>query len=195
MSRTHVAAILVVSALALPGSTAFPQTQAVAPSGAPTTSRQGVVGDNIAMCQGTAGGSRIRPNCEPEATVRQEHALKIWLDPPPRVSGPRCEATATTNYFQTNAVVSVAGTINIGNCSMGSAGTYDIVIRVRDEKGHVDSLEFSDKWQRSDGQNVEFAADYQIGQDVELVNVRMHDLRCTCADSPVDPASDLWRAK
>jgi len=182
-----------VSAFAVPASTVFPQ--AMAPSGVPTTSRQGVVGDNVAMCQGAAGGSRIRPNCDLETTVRTEHALKIRLDAPPQLSAPRCEATATTNYFQTNAVVSVAGTINIGNCSTGSAGTYDIVIRVRDEKGHVDLLEFSNEWQRSDGQDVEFTADYPIGQDVELVNVRMHDLRCTCADSPVDPASDLWRAK
>jgi hypothetical protein len=188
MSRTHVAAALVVSALAVPVSIVV--AQALAPSGVPTTSRQGVVRGDVPTCQGASGGSRIRANCEPEATVRAEHALKISLEAP-ALSAPQCEATATTNYYQSNTVVSVAGTINVGKCSTGSAGTYDIVLRVRDEKGDVSSREFSDTWQRSDGQaSVEFTADYPIGQDEELVNVRVRDLRCKCADPPADPAPD-----
>ena len=46
MSRTHVTAILVVSVLAVPASTVFPQ--AMAPSGVPNTGHQGRVGDNLA---------------------------------------------------------------------------------------------------------------------------------------------------
>ena len=193
MSRIHVAAVLVLSALAVPVSTVFPQS--MAPPGVPTTGRQGVVRDDIPTCQGAAGGSRIRPNCEPEATVRKEHALKISLEAPPRLNASQCEATATTNYYQTDTVVRVAGTINIKNCSTGSAGAYDIVIRVHDEKGDVNSVDFSDKWQRSDGQDVEFTADYPIRQGEELVNVHVHDLRCTCADPPADPAPDPWEKK
>jgi hypothetical protein len=189
MSRTHVTAILVVSALAVPVSAVFAQ----APSGVPTTGRQGRVRDDVSTCQAAAGGSRMRANCEPDATattVRQEQAVKISLEPPPQLAAPQCEATATTNYYQSNALARVDGTISVRNCSAGSAGTYDIVVRVRDEKGEVNSLEFSDKWQRGDSQEVKFAADYPIGKDVDLVNVRVHDLRCTCADSPAAPASD-----
>ena len=72
----------------------------------------------------------------------------------------------------------------------GSTGAYDIVLRIRDESGEIKSLEFSDKWQRSDDQDVKFTADYPIGENVYLVNVRLHDLRCTCADPPADPPHD-----
>jgi hypothetical protein len=191
MSRTLLTAVLVVSASALPVSTVF--AQALAPSGTPTTSHQGRVRDDVPTCQGAGGGSRVRANCEAQdtqATVRTEQKLKVSLDAPPQPSAPQCEATATTDSFQSNAVARVDGTINIRNCSAGSAGTYNIVVRVRDENGEINSLEFSDKWQRSDGQDVKFAADYPIGQNVDLVNVRLHDLRCTCADPPADPAPD-----
>jgi hypothetical protein len=191
MSRTHITAMLVLSALAVPASTVFPQ--AMAPSGVPTTSRQGVVRDNVETCQGAAGGSRIRANCEEPAaaTKRTEQPVKLTLDAPPPLSGPQCAAVATTNYDQANTVARVDGTISAWNCSKGSSGTYNLVIRVRDQKGEVNSLEFSDKWsQGSAGQEVKFAADYPIGQDVDLVSVRMHDLQCTCADAPADPAPD-----
>jgi hypothetical protein len=135
----------------------------------------------------------VRANCEKDATattVRQEQTLKVSLEPPPQPSAQQCQASATTNYYQSNTLARVDGTINVRNCSSGSAGTYNLVVRVRDEKGEINSLEFSDKWQRSDGPDVKFAADYPIGQNVDLVNVRVHDLHCTCADSPADPAPD-----
>ena len=192
MSRTHVTAILVVLALAVPVSTAFAQAQA--PSGAPTTGRQGRVGGgDVPNCQAAAGGSRMRANCEPEAaatTVRTEQTLKVSLDAPPQLNTPQCEATAATEYFQSNTLARVDGTIKIQNCSTGSAGTYNVVVRIRDEKGEINSLEFSDKWQRSDGQDVKIAADYPIGQNVDLVTVRVRDLKCTCGDPPANPAPD-----
>jgi hypothetical protein len=191
MSRTHVTAILLVLALAVPVSTAF--AQAMAPSGTPTTGRQGVVRDNIPTCQAAPGGSRMRSNCAPGAeatTVRTEQQLKISLDAPPPLNAPQCEATATTNYYQSNTVARTDGTINVRNCSTASTGTYNIVVRVKDEKGEINSLEFSDKWQRSEGPDVKFAADYPIGKDVDLVGVRVRDLHCTCGDPPAGPAPD-----
>jgi hypothetical protein len=159
----------------------------MAPSGTPTTSRQGVVRDNVATCQGAAGGSRIRANCEEPvtATTRTEQSLKVSLDAPPQLSAPQCEAIATTDYFQKNTVARVDGTIAIRNCSKGSNGTYNVVVRVRDDKGEINSLEFGDKWvQHGDGQDVKFAADYPIGKDVDLLNVRVRDMRCSCGDQP-----------
>ena len=190
MSRTHLTTVLALSSLALPVSTVFAQ----APSGTPTTSRQGRVHDgDVATCQASAGGSRVRANCEPGATqttVRTEQKLQVSLDAPAPPSVPQCEATASTNYLQKNTVAQVDGTINIRNCPAGSMGTYNVVLRVRDEKGEINSLEFGDKWQRSDGQDVKFTADYPIGQNVDLVSGRVRDLRCTCADSPADPPQD-----
>src|SRR5262249_21377626 len=127
MSRTHVTAMLVLSALAAPASTVFPQ--AMAPSGVPTRGRQGVVVDGVETCQGAAGGSRIGANCEEPAAVtpRKDQPVKVTLDAPPRLSGPQCAAVATTNYDQANAVARVDGTIRAWNCAKGSSGTYNIV--------------------------------------------------------------------
>jgi hypothetical protein len=133
----------------------------------------------------------MRANCEPGAeatTVRTEQTLKVSLDAPPQPSAPQCEATATTNYYQSNTVARTDGTITVRNCSTASTGTYDVVVRVKDEKGEISSLEFSNKWQRSEGPEVKFAADYPIGKDVDLVTVRVRDLHCTCGDPPADPA-------
>jgi hypothetical protein len=135
----------------------------------------------------------MRANCEPEATattVRTEQTLKVSLDAPPQLNTPQCEATATTNYYQSNTIARTDGTINIRNCSTAATGTYNVVVRIRDEKGEINSLEFSDKWQRSDGPDVKFAADYPIGQNVDLVTVRVRDLKCTCGDPPANPAPD-----
>jgi len=43
-------------------------------------------------------------------------------------------------------------------------------------------IEFSETWQRNDNENVTFAADYPIGDNVELVSARVRRLSCTCAD-------------
>jgi hypothetical protein len=185
MSRTHVTVILVLSALAIPAATVFPQ--AMAPAGVPTTGRQGRVGDNLPMCQAAPGGSRLRPNCEPQDTAR-EAKLKISLDPPPQPSAAQCGASTTIYYSQSKTLARVDGIINVKNCTTGSAGIYTIVVRVRDDKSEINSLEFSDnKWERSDGaQDVKFATDYPIGQNVELVSVEVGDLHCTCADARAD---------
>jgi len=37
-------------------------------------------------------------------------------------------------------------------------------------------------WQRSDDQDVSFTSDYPIGDDVDLVSVRLRGLSCTCGD-------------
>src|SRR5262249_9085652 len=159
----------------------------------PSTSHQGRVRDDVQTCQAAAGGSRVRSNCAPEdtkTTVRTEQELKFQLNAPPPPSGPQCDASAVTNYDQRNTVASGEGTISGRNCSTGSTGTYNVVVRVKDESGEIKSLEFSDKWQlHSDGKDVTFKTDYPIGQNTDLVNVRVHDLRCTCADAPAEQGS------
>ncbi|HUQ52238.1 MAG TPA: hypothetical protein VM692_08440 [Gammaproteobacteria bacterium] len=56
---------------------------------------------------------------------------------------------------------------------------------------------FDETWQRDDAEDIKFNADYAIGENVELVGVRLRSLECTCAatteaEAPaVDaPASD-----
>jgi len=111
-----------------------------------------------------------------------EQALQVQA--PARPTGPQCEATTLTEYQQRNNVARVAGTVSIANCAAGTAGTFTLVARVRDESGEIKPVEFAEAWQRADAQDHTFNADYPIGDNVELMNVRVRGLTCMCADVP-----------
>ena len=96
-------------------------------------------------------------------------------------SGPQCEASMLTDYFQQGDVARVSGRISLAACPAGTTGSYNVAARIRDESGEIKLLEFSETWQRDDAEDVAFNTDYPIGED-ELVSVRMRGLKCTCAE-------------
>jgi hypothetical protein len=187
MSRIHVTACIALSALTLAGSTAFAQTIFGAGGTAPTSTEGTVLGGKVEMCQGAPGGSRMRQNCEAvePTAVRAEVELRNAAAAPSAAapSAPQCEATTLTEYSQRGSVARVAGTVSIANCPAGSAGTFDIVARIKDESGETKPVEFAQTWQRDDTKDVSFTGDYPIGDNVELVNVRVRNLKCTCAEA------------
>jgi hypothetical protein len=136
---------------------------------------------NSADCEGAAGAA--------ETTGQIEQQLNVTLElPQPEVL--QCEASTLTEYSQRNNVARVTGSVSIANCPAGSAGTFDVVARVRDESGEIKPIEFGEKWQRDDVGDAPFTGDYPIGENVELVNVRIRNLKCTCAEAPeVAPAA------
>ena len=99
----------------------------------------------------------------------------------------QCAATTVTEYSQQASVAHVTGSISILSCPAGSEGTFDVVALVKDESGASKPLEFHEAWQRHEAGDAPFAGEYPIGDNVELVNVRIHDLLCTCAAAP-EPA-------
>jgi hypothetical protein len=153
MRRLHVPALLGLSALALPCSTAFAQRAA-------------------------------RPAVQDETTFQLERELKITITLP-ELSNAQCSATSTTKYEQRNTIARVNGTLAVSDCTVAS-GAFTVAVRTRDEDGAEKPLEFSETWQRSDDQEVPFTADYPIGENMELVSVRLRGLTCTCADSTND---------
>lgn len=184
MSRFHVTVLLALSALALPMSPAF--AQFVASPGTISAPDRATPGraterDDLETCGATAGASRVRPNCEREATtVRAETELTFLIDLPVLLSA-QCGATTTTEYRQLNTIARVNGTLEIADCTAAS-GAFTVELNVRDESGEDKPLEFAETWQRSDDEDVTFAADYPIGENVELVSARVRRLSCTCAD-------------
>ena len=173
-TRVCVTALLGLSALAVPTSTLFAQEPATQGS---------VQGGRVETCQARSGGSRMRRNnCEQEAprTVRTEHEVTVRLELPATL-GSQCEASTLTEYSQRGAIASVTGKVSIGTCPAGTTGAFTVVARVRDASGEIKPLEFNETWQRDDAQDVKFSADYPIGEDVELVGVRVRGLTCTCA--------------
>lgn len=188
MSRIHVFALVALSALAAPTSIAFGQfVGTTPPDGTPPQAGTGSQGglDLGPLCAGSVGASRVRPNCEPEAPAsiaQVERALgaSVELALPSEL---QCEATTLTEYVQQNAIARVDGRISVANCPTGTTGTYAVVARIRDERGEIKPIEFSETWQRNDSQDVSFSAEYPIGENVDLLSVRVRGLRCTCADT------------
>ena len=184
MSRIQVTALIALSALALPGS-ALAQRFEMRPDPPPLSNPGGVNQDNdVQICGSSGGGSRVRENCEsPETTtLRLEQTLKLSIELP-AIPSAQCAATTTTEYQQRNDAARVDGAISISDCT-AAAGAFKVAVRVKDESGEDKLLEFDETWQRSDDTDVSFGADYPIGDNVELVSVRVRGLTCTCADAP-----------
>jgi hypothetical protein len=120
-------------------------------------------------------------------TVRVEQEIKIPIELP-ALPNTRCEAAANSEYQQRNTIARLVSTIAVADCTAAS-GTFTATVRVRDESGEIKPLDFSETWQRSDDQDVKFTKDYPIGENVELLSVRVRGLRCTCADAPKEEAA------
>ena len=117
-----------------------------------------------------------------------EQELTVLLEAPPEPSAaqadaPVCEASTLTEYQQRNNVARVTGTVSISSCPAGTTGTFTLVARVRDDAGETKPIEFNETWQRADAGDHVFNTDYPIGENVELMSVRVRGLKCTCADS------------
>jgi len=138
----------------------------------------------LALLASPASAQRQRQR-EP-TTVRVEQELKIELKAPALPSA-QCEAVAENQYQQRNTIARFTSTIAVADCTAAS-GTFTVAVRVRDESGETKPpLEFSETYQRSDAQDVKFTKDYPIGENVELLSVRVRNLRCTCADAAEQP--------
>ncbi len=99
----------------------------------------------------------------------------------PRV--PQCEASMLTDYAQRNNVARISGRIGLSACPAGTTGSYTVVARVRNEGSEeIKPIEFSETWQRDDAGDVALDTDYPIGDNAELVSVRIRGLKCTCIE-------------
>lgn len=189
MSRIHIIIPLALAALlaALPASSQVIFGPGM--GGGIDTAIQGrATGrSDIYTCQAAPGGSRVRQNCEVvdeiEQIQQQEKVAKL-LRSRPLV---QCGASTTTEFSQLGTAARVNGTLEIRDCA-AAAGTVTIAVVVKDDDGAEKPLEFTEAWQRSDATDVSFSADYPIGEKVELVDVHLSGLTCTCTDPFAAPA-------
>lgn len=192
MSRIHITALFSLLALAVPASPAFAQIF-VRGGGGIDRGIQGRATErsDIYTCQAAPGGSRVRENCEVVTEIEQlEQELKLakLFRPPPLA---QCGGSTTTEYRQLDTIARVNGTLEIPDCAAAS-GTLTVAVVVKDPSGAERMLEFTETWQRADERDVSFSADYPIGEHVELVDVHLSDLTCTCADAahPLQPPTE-----
>ena len=146
--------------------------------------------DDVGSCQSLSSASRTRSSeCsdsdEEKSVERSEIEFTIKIDRPP-IQLAQCQANLAIDYVQIGAIASVDGVIENETCA-ASNGEYTIRARIRDENGETTTLNFPETWQRDDDQPVNFTAEYPIGENVELVNVRSRGLRCECVEPEEEP--------
>jgi len=192
MSKFHVTALVALATLSLPASPCFAQIIfGPGMGGVADRAIQGRVTEgDVYTCSAAPGGSRIRENCDvvPEVErLRQAQLEKAMRQVAPRPLA-QCGASTTTESRQLETVARVSGTLEIRDCA-AAAGTLTVAVVVKDKSGGGEKpLEFTETWQRSDDHDVSFASDYPIGENVELVDVHLSGLTCTCADPFAEPA-------
>lgn len=110
------------------------------------------------------------------------------LEAPPAMGANllQCATTTVTEYVQRNDVARVEARVSASNCPAGTAGQFTLVARVRNDSGEITPIEFQETW-RDDSPSVTFKADYPIGENVELMSVRVRDVECTCTEPAANP--------
>ena len=93
-----------------------------------------------------------------------------------------CQATAAVDYFQRGVEAQVDTSINTEDCD-AAKGNYVVKLTIRTDKDkEAQVLNFEESWERTDDAPVESMRRYPIGNDVDLVRVKIRKLSCTCTD-------------
>ena len=101
-----------------------------------------------------------------------------------------CEATAVLEYSQHGAEVEVEATIENYDCA-ASSGEFTIETTVRaDGEMDTDKLSFPETWSRDDEDPVVITKRYPIGDNVDLMRVKVRKLRCECGNEIAESDAD-----
>ncbi len=92
-----------------------------------------------------------------------------------------CGAGVALEYEQRDAIARVEGQLENESCA-ASSGKYVIAIRTRNDAGELQTVEFTEAWQRDDNEPVAFSKDYEIGNNVDLVRVSAIRVSCRCTE-------------
>jgi hypothetical protein len=100
-----------------------------------------------------------------------------------------CEASASMEYFQRGAEADVKAKVDNADCA-ASSGSFVVEVTIRAD-GETESvkLRFEEEWHRDDDAPVDVERRYPIGDDVDLLRVRIRKLSCDCAADDTSPAS------
>ena len=98
-----------------------------------------------------------------------------------------CESTAVLEYYQRGTEAAVETTIEISDCE-ASSGEFTIETTVRtDGQTNSEKLSFPETWSRDNNELVVITKRYPIGDDVDLLRVKVRKLRCECSEEATEP--------
>ena len=112
-----------------------------------------------------------------EGHVEKKYVMKLEA---PTSATKYCHVSVDITYLQKNTSAVVDVVLENPDCA-ASSGSYTVAVRVRDDNNKSQTLSFDETWQRDDDQSLETRQDYFIGDNVDLVNVRVRKLKCACS--------------
>ena len=132
----------------------------------------------------------INSSGQQESTEIEGHAEKkytIKFDAP---SSARkyCRSSIAIDYLQKNTAAIVNMTLENLDCT-ASSGSYTVAVRVKDENNESQTIEFDETWLREDDRSLANRREYPIGNDIDLISVRIKRQKCVCAEI-VDEANE-----
>ena len=109
--------------------------------------------------------------CAPYAAAEEEFASR------------NCTATVSLNYFQRGHEAQVELAVDNPHCA-ASEGGFVIEATVREDGvAEAKKLSFPETWQRDDDAAVEMTRRYPIGDNVDLLRIRIRKVTCSCAET------------
>lgn len=136
---------------------------------------------DLPICLSDGSASRAG-DCE-AITLRSEREITVTLEAPDQ--GPQCLASVSTEYLQSNTLARVESTIETEGCA-AAIGEHTVSARVVDDEGNTTSIEFSETWRHEANTPLVLEAEYPIGENVELRNLRVREVSCECIEEPVE---------
>jgi len=114
---------------------------------------------------------------ETEGHAEKKYTIKFEVAAPARKY---CRSSIAISYLQKNSAAIVDMTLDNLDCA-ASNGSYAVALRVRDENNESQTIEFAETWQRNDDQPLVNQSQYFIGDNVDLISVRIKKAKCVCA--------------
>jgi hypothetical protein len=100
-----------------------------------------------------------------------------------------CAATASVDYFQRGPEAQLEATIDNHDCA-ASSGKFVVEVTIRTDGAEAsEKLKFPETWSREDDASVVVNRRYPIGDDTDLLRVKVRNMRCTCTEA-TEPASN-----
>jgi hypothetical protein len=135
--------------------------------------------------QAQEGKSNVKKNVTQIGEAKFEYTVKLEQKAPDQKS---CQIHVSLAYLQFNDRAQVDSIIENGDCA-ASSGEYTVRLKVRDQEGSIQRVEYVESWARADDKAIETQKNYDIGSDMDLVRVSTTKLTCLC-DKPAEDAGN-----
>ena len=92
----------------------------------------------------------------------------------------RCGASVALDYFQRGAEAEAQMSVDTLDCAAAS-GSFVVEVTIRaDDADGPEKLAFEESWSRNAKKPVTMKRKYAIGDDVQLLRIRIRKVACSC---------------